>query len=537
MKVRRLLAICVLGVLQPVLSVAVTDPDAEALSQLEALFSADELRADYIMVVDTSRSMRRFWSGVRSAIVDFVDAVPDGDHLSVVLFDWHASSTSVLPREINPRTRAALRAEFERLPIPDGRATDFGFALEKIQDEIRRPGGNRLVFLFIFSDFEHFPPRASPYQHSATDPAWRSLAESMKLAKGGKVLQTFGLLLPLGENVGRDLPLVRGVIGPIHEVVVSGETLGPWFKRRRQEIRRDKLQALVADDLDRGLRWEWSANDDANTLTVASGHRRLPVAIGIDELTIEGLDARIDGPSRFVLPPGEEVGMKVRVSGRQPENPVTWLLTTRSETAMPVTLGITGLARYEPADEFSRLLLSTEHPVAITLTGNALVLQPGAPIWLQVGAAVLLALAAACFWATWLRPVPGVNAFVGKVVIRGGGIYETVAIPPKSGRRVQVGNVPGSDLAVSFSVPAFGLILETMRPRFPFLRPRRGLYGRSAPGGLVYSTSKRFDRSSRRQQTVDLPLGTDRSQAVSVLLSTRLILKAGGDQVEILFRR
>lgn len=537
MKLRRLLGVCFLGVLPSALSAAGTNRDPGTFPQLESLFSADELRADYIMAVDTSRSMRRFWPGVRSAIVDFVDSVPDGDHLSIVLFDWHASSTSVLPREINPRSRAALRAEFERLPVPDGRATDFGLALERVQDEIRRPGGNRLVFLFIFSDFEHFPPRASPYQHSADDPAWRSLAESMRLAKEGKVLQTYGLLLPLGENVGRDLPLVRSVIGPIHEVVVSGETLGPWFERRRQEIRRDKLQALVADDLDRGLKWEWLATDDENSLTVASGHRRLPVAIGIEDLTIEGLDARIDTQSRFVLQPDEEINLKVRVSGRQPENPVKWLLTTRSETSMPVTLGVAGMARYEPKDEFSRLLLSDEHPFAITLTGNALVLQPGAPIWLQGLAAIVCALAVAFVWVTWLRPVPGVNLFVRKVVIRGGGIDETVAIPHKAGRRVQVGNLPGADIPVSFENPAFGLILETMRPRFPLLRPRRGLYGRSAPGGLVYSRAKRFDRITRRQQTVDLPLGTDRLQAVSISLSTRLILRAGGEEVEILFRR
>lgn len=208
--------------------------------------------ADFVILIDKSRSMRTLWPQVQSAVSSFVDAIPDNDYLSVIAFGDKGEYLGT-PTLVNPATRSTIKQSIAALEEPEDGNTDLGKAFERCLNELNRPNGNKLKFVFFLTDFNHDPPSGSPYAQSK-DPhhrVWQELVQRRQNELSGKVLEVFALLLPLGGQVGRDISLGEAIFPGIEKVPIRRETLGPWFERRRAEIARDKLKAYVHDDLQR----------------------------------------------------------------------------------------------------------------------------------------------------------------------------------------------------------------------------------------------------------------------------------------------
>ncbi len=206
--------------------------------------------ADYVIVIDKSLSMKRFWAPVKQALSAFVSAVPDGDYLSIVVFGVDGGLLTT-PTPMNAETRETVRQAVERLQEPKDLNTDLGKAFERCLDELNRPGGNVLKFVFFLTDFNHDPTPGSPYARSTNpqDAVWQRLAERRRNEGQGKIDEVSALLLPLEAEVGRNLSLGKAIFPNLQEERVNQETLGTWFERRRAEIARDKLRARVRDDM------------------------------------------------------------------------------------------------------------------------------------------------------------------------------------------------------------------------------------------------------------------------------------------------
>lgn len=207
--------------------------------------------ADYVIVIDKSGSMKTFAGIIKTSLSSFVEAIPDGDYLSVVVFG-SSSNYFTTPTPINSDTREVIRQAINGLrgsDLNDPR-TDLGKGLEKCLDELNRPGGNNLKFSFFLTDFNHDPPSDSPYRSSnANDDAWQKLARRRQNEQADKVYDVTALLLPLEKDVGRNLNLGTSIFPHLRVERVTQQTLGSWFERRRAEIARDRLKARVSDDL------------------------------------------------------------------------------------------------------------------------------------------------------------------------------------------------------------------------------------------------------------------------------------------------
>jgi Mg-chelatase subunit ChlD len=220
--------------------------------KLLARAGAERQPADFVIAVDRSGSMGEYWPTVQSGVASFLEAVPDGDYISVVAFGSSAGQLR-MPRQMTHQTRAELIDEIKRIEKPTDTATDIGAGLEKSLDELNRPNGNRLKFVFLFTDFAHSPPASSKYpSRSPQDAPWQSLAARKRNEQSGSILQVFALLLPVGGASGRDLALGRAVFPEMQELVVNRDALQGWFVRRKAEIERDRLRALIEHDVRRG---------------------------------------------------------------------------------------------------------------------------------------------------------------------------------------------------------------------------------------------------------------------------------------------
>jgi hypothetical protein len=222
-------------------------PDVPILTER---YAKEPKKADFVIVLDRSGSMQRFWPSVIRSVGDFIEVLPDGDYVSILFFEGRAGEL-VTPREITTASRTSLREQLAGLGRPQGARTDLGAGINRTLEELNRPAANRLQFVFFFTDFEHDPPTGSPW--SSRDPLtrpWRELQQKKIrfVNEQRKLLKVYALRLPLTANVGRDMRLFESVFDDIELVTVTDHaSLRAWFERRRAEIHRDRLRLLIGD--------------------------------------------------------------------------------------------------------------------------------------------------------------------------------------------------------------------------------------------------------------------------------------------------
>ena len=73
--------------------------------------------ADFVIALDASGSMRLFWPTVQQALAAFIEAIPDGDYLSLITFGTQASYATT-PGPINASTRADFVVEQQVASVP-----------------------------------------------------------------------------------------------------------------------------------------------------------------------------------------------------------------------------------------------------------------------------------------------------------------------------------------------------------------------------------------------------------------------------------
>jgi hypothetical protein len=501
------------------------------IPKLKALFGTSAQRADYIMAIDTSQSMDHLWPDVVTGISEFTNSIAEGDHVAVILFDTDANNTRVLPRSITAKSKQDLRQELGALPIPGGKKTDFGRALRAVIAESSRPEANRLQFVFLFSDFEHDPPQGSEFlSRNPKDAEWQDLAARMKRAASDKTIQSFALMLPLGPHVGRDLALVRTVLGTLEAVPINNQdTLKAWFDRRRAEIERDKLRVLIDNELSSGWSIEAQPRPFGNVIIVKSHLTTLPVAVSVSGVSVTGFRGRPTNAVAVVLQPGQSA----EIANLSPDGPLEWakwLVTPKHVMSPAPAVRLDGAVEVQPSEEIGPALqIEPRRPLAASGRIEGFI-YTGAPMYVQVSLALLLLAIFLVSWKIWLAPVVPVSRAFRKVILHGASHSEEIGVPANKKRTVIVGNTADADVKSKLSSPPFALRLIARRPVFPKLRPKRGIYA-SLVSGMVYYRTKRFDSKSRRWAEQAIPLPQHESQAIFITFQTKLSIRDGAEEV------
>ncbi|HWP41744.1 MAG TPA: vWA domain-containing protein [Blastocatellia bacterium] len=374
------------------------------LSTLNEKFGKAGLRADFVIVLDTSGSMRAFWDTVKSSIADFIDSIPDGDYVSILYFDAQAGDL-VTPRQVTSENRAAFRQQVLDLAPPSGGFTDLGQGINRTLDELNRPNANPLQFVFTFTDFAHDPPQASAWRsRSCSGAAWRDLqAKKRRLVDDqGHVVKSYALKLPIGGHVGRDLGLFECVFSNVEQVqIVDRASLRDWFDRRRAEIARDKIKIQAEDEIkNRGVEVSLADASPFETGPGKESQLRLVLRSRLKALDVRlsGLALSINDDRYRATSPGEDV---ILAPGETRE--VAFTVNNSSEGGcfieksepLSLTAGFTAASTFLPEGELKVLNLDPVRPVSAAINIDARVVC-GYPLW-QILLAGLLVAGAAVF--------------------------------------------------------------------------------------------------------------------------------------------
>ena len=360
--------------------------------------------ADYVIALDKSLSMKRFWPQTVASLSAFVGAIPDGDYVSILAFGDSASYL-VTPAPIGPETRRQIQAALASLPEPTDYKTDLGAGVAKVLDELYRPGGNKLKFVFFLTDFEADPPPGSPYlgADSPDSLPWKKLEAQRKAELSDKILDVQAFVLNLGEpGVGRNLNLVQAVFPEMQwQRIDTPAALGAWFQRRQAEIARSKLRAIVRDDMARSpftaLAIETKApllgDIDHVYLTARTTGGDIAIGdIGHIECSVTGEGALGAGQVRSLSPPAAitPTGGRLRIpvaTVSWPDRP--WLA---SEVRGNLSVHLKGTWEAQPAGEIQRLDLDPQVPFTVSVTLPAEFKHGILPLWLAAACAAALAL-------------------------------------------------------------------------------------------------------------------------------------------------
>jgi len=233
------------------------DTTSASLSKLFDSFKTEEARCDFLIVLDTSGSMRKdgLFIKVKQAISMFISLLQPGDYLSIIAFDNHPRYL-VIPQEIfreviyrytGRKDTYKLRQAILQLPEPTGQKTDIGAALERTVSELNRPDANKLQFVFFITDGKHEPTENSKYP-TLTHANWELLRQ-----KAERTLFDHEIAVTsLGLNQYTDISLLRIVFPEAVPLTVDEKGLYSFFARLKAELKMRKLRLQVLDELKRG---------------------------------------------------------------------------------------------------------------------------------------------------------------------------------------------------------------------------------------------------------------------------------------------
>ena len=200
-------------------------------------------KADYVIAIDVSNSMLRHKEIVEPALSSFIDALPDGDHLSIIKFGRKAEEFG-LSGKVDQSTREGFKQTLSRIYVRDPEfvnSTNIYAMCETILAQMSRLGGNDLKYIFMFTDFIDLSGRQ--------DNAYQILGDRVAGMAQTNTIRAFAMQLPGGNGEGRDIPKVRLVFPNLQIIDVDNSSqLNSWFEGQKAKISEVRLKDLIRGD-------------------------------------------------------------------------------------------------------------------------------------------------------------------------------------------------------------------------------------------------------------------------------------------------
>lgn len=217
---------------------------------LNKIYQTESKKTNFIIAIDRSGSMKKLWPEVKNQIIDFINALPDGDYVSIIGFGDKADNL-LIPRTLTSESKQNLQSELSSLSFPKEQNTDLFAGIDKILEEINRPNSNPLSFVFIFTDFENDPPLNIIKDYPLTKQL-PDLNEKYKnyIIKTNRLVRVYALQLPLSTKAGSDYDKVSKIFEDnVQRVYLNKNVMHEWFQRIRSTVQREKTNLLVQSDL------------------------------------------------------------------------------------------------------------------------------------------------------------------------------------------------------------------------------------------------------------------------------------------------
>lgn len=321
---------------------------------LEAAFGIADIRSDYVVVIDTSGSMEQgddpLYPKVRDAYSGLVDAIPDGDRLTLVTFD---ATPAVRPNiTVGPETREEAR----QLPPADGQYTDIGAALNSAVEALDQPDAASIQTVIFITDGVPQPPPGSPFDPVGSD-AWVVAREHASALEARRTIDVRALGLTDAGKQGADL--AAQVFATPEIVYVPSDQLRDYLTTEVRNTQRRLLETEVQNEIDNSsidvkVTPEGNLGDQVKVrVELTSRVEHLGVDVNLEAVSAKDFKGQpvrssiVDGSRTLHLSPGGSASFEVLLKP-EVERPPVFSLPPPGREEIDVTLDFTQSANATP---------------------------------------------------------------------------------------------------------------------------------------------------------------------------------------------
>lgn len=217
--------------------------------------------ADYIFAIDISGSMCSFKDIVVPALKQFFDALPDGDHVSIITFGEEAKDHTRAANSsaiITSNTRKDLALYADQIYDKPAKGTEdykryflntnLGNMVRAVTQEMFMSGRSNMKFIFIITDFHNDPAQKGFVED------WNGLKREIDMQlKQEHNINTILLQLPVDSP--KELPDIKKVFENCHTQTVpvtSSDMLQGWFNDLKNQILLERFRRIIYHYLENG---------------------------------------------------------------------------------------------------------------------------------------------------------------------------------------------------------------------------------------------------------------------------------------------
>ncbi len=362
----------------------------------------EQQNAHYIFAVDVSSSMRQYEETVKQNFIAFINAIPDGDQVTLIRMADKAHTDYVgmfKSITLNSQVRNDLRNviysnQFEFLSNGHRHDGSDGYRMaELVIDAINTIGSKDLTFVYMFTDFEYW---TKEYRYNPSREDWGKLRDKMPKQKQLSICK-YGLELNFNNpNLKQHAiikPQLDEVFGAIdYQAVSSAAVLSQWFSHTIANVMAVKLNSLVKRD--------WNAFMESVDCEVRGDGASLEVIITCEptDLVSEFQVSAVHGDSNVKnggVSTVEASKKSHAFLGEYKAEPEAWLPSYKIFGGTPITVNIGYISSYqseidrlqEVCKDGSRSMTSSSHDDTIpqVRAWNSYV-----PLWAWIAAGALL---------------------------------------------------------------------------------------------------------------------------------------------------
>lgn len=214
--------------------------------------------AHYIFVIDVSSFMRTNLQVLKPMIIDFVNALPNGDQVTLI----RKSSTErtgfvggITNLSINSSTKNHIRDVLNSDEFSVQNTGSDGYtATAKVIEAITMPESSNLVFVFMFTDFEYWTEQNLCNKNAEN---WSALKSKLApfISNNSRVVLPYAIFFPDSPQTcnGKDADYREDLIDifgslsqpPTH----NADVLKNWFNQMKTNILAYRMKFLIYKDL------------------------------------------------------------------------------------------------------------------------------------------------------------------------------------------------------------------------------------------------------------------------------------------------
>lgn len=210
-------------------------------------------KARYVFAIDISNSMKPYEAAVKANLQNFVNALPDGDFVTIIQMASMQETRSIVDNQpVNASTRKLILSYINGLSF--NKIGSDGFTMtSKIIEAMNQTGSSDdMKYVFMFTDFEYW---TKENQFNKNVVQWASIGKKLKGKDG--FLKVYGLELFQngGASIRQDAVYkdeLKQIFGNVEYVSGNNSSfLNTWFNNTKANILNDRLQYVMKRKTDK----------------------------------------------------------------------------------------------------------------------------------------------------------------------------------------------------------------------------------------------------------------------------------------------